>query len=154
MKKLNGTILVMLFALLVAAVAPVAAQEEKCPLCGMNNAGNENTAFVVEKNTGETVTYCCAHCGLWVMAKEGDSVKSAKTRDFISGEWENAKDAVYVFNSKAVPACAPSWISFAKKKEAEMFRKGFGGKLLAFDAAIKKRASMPQGMQMKGMQMK
>jgi nitrous oxide reductase accessory protein NosL len=123
-----------------------AIAEEKCPLCGMNIAGNENTAFVVEKTSGESVTYCCAHCGLWVMAKEADTVKSAKARDFISGEWVDAKDAVYVFNSKAVPACSPSWIAFAKKNEAEMFRKGFGGEILAYDAAIKKRASMPQGM--------
>jgi nitrous oxide reductase accessory protein NosL len=138
----------LLFVLIVAVAIPAIA-EEKCPLCGMNISGNENTAFVVEKTSGESVTYCCPHCGLWVMAKEADTVKSAKARDIISGEWVNAKDAVYVFNSKAVPACAPSWIAFEKKKEAEMFKKGFGGEILSYDAAIKKRATMPEGMKMK-----
>ena len=138
----------LLFVLILAVAIPAIAQE-KCPLCGMNNAEHQNTAFVVETTSGESVTYCCPHCGLWVMAKEADTVKSAKARDFISGQWVNAKDAFYVFNSKAVPACSPSWIAFAKKKEAEMFKKGFGGEVLSYDAAIKKRAAMPKGMEMK-----
>lgn len=48
----------------------VALAAEKCPLCGMSIAGNENTAFVIIMKTGEDVTYCCAHCGLWVMATD------------------------------------------------------------------------------------
>ncbi len=146
MRKIPFIVAAVLVIVLVAASANA---EEKCSLCGMNLAGNENTAFVVEKTSGETVTYCCAHCGLWVMAKEADAVKSAKTRDFIGGEWINAKEAVYLFNSKAVPACAPSWIAFAKKKDAEKFRKGFGGTVMTYDRAVKKRAAMPQGMSMK-----
>lgn len=144
MKRLP-LVIAMLFVLFVAAAVPANA-EDKCSLCGMNLAGNENTAFVVEKTSGETVTYCCPHCGLWVMAKEADTVKSAKVRDFIGGEWVNPKDAVYLFNSKAVPSCSPSWLAFAKKKEAEMFSKGFGGTIYSYEDAIKKRAGMPQGM--------
>jgi nitrous oxide reductase accessory protein NosL len=144
MRKTSLVLVIFLSLFVVAAMS--ANAQEKCPLCGMNISGNENTAFVVEKTSGETVTYCCPHCGLWVMAKEANTVKSAKARDFISGEWVNAKDAWYVFDSKAVPACSPSWIAFAKKKEAEMFHKGFGGHVYAYDAAIKKRASMPEGM--------
>jgi len=147
MKRLP-LIVAVFFVFFVATAIPASA-EDKCSLCGMNVAGNENTAFVVEKTSGETVTYCCSHCGLWVMAKEADTVKSAKVRDFISGEWVNPKDAVYLFNSKAVPACSPSWIAFAKKTEAEMFSKGFEGTIYSYDEAIKKRAEMPKGMTMK-----
>ena len=143
------SVIIAIVFVLVAAMALSASAQEKCPLCGMNIEGNQNTAFVVEKTTGETVTYCCPHCGLWIMAKEANTVKSAKARDFIGGEWVNAKDAVYLFNSKAVPACSPSWIAFAKKKEAEMFKKGFGGTIYSYDEAIKKRATMPEGMMMK-----
>ena len=150
MKKVPFIISMFLVFLLAATVS--AGAEEKCSLCGMNIAGNENTAFVVEKSSGETVTYCCPHCGLWIMAKEADTVKSAKVRDFIGGEWVDPKKAVYLFNSKAVPACSPSWLAFAKKKEAEMFRRGFGGTIYSYDEAIKKRASMPEGM--KEMKMK
>jgi hypothetical protein len=148
MKRIAVVVFVAVF-LLGLMVIPAIAQE-KCPICGMNLAGNENTAFEVEKASGETVVYCCPHCGLWVMAKEGDTVKSAKARDLISGEWVDAKKAVYLFNSKAVPACAPSWIAFEKKKEAEQFKKGFGGTIYSYDAAIKKRAAMPEEMETKG----
>lgn len=137
----------LLMSLFVFMLVGTALAEEKCPLCGMNIAGNENTAFVVEKKTGETIAYCCPHCGLWVVAKEGDSIKSAKTKDFISGEWLDAAKAVYLFNSKAIPACSPSWISFEKKSEAEMFQKGFKGTIFTYEEALKKRATMPEGME-------
>ena len=142
-------LLVVMIVLMLTAVAAVgAAAEDKCPLCGMTITGNENTAFVVTMKTGESVTYCCAHCGLWVMAKDKDKVQSAKVRDFISGEWIDASKAVYLFKSKAVPACAPSWIAFGSKKEADMFKKGFGGKIYAAADALKERAKHPQGMEM------
>jgi nitrous oxide reductase accessory protein NosL len=146
---LFGIVFVFLF---VAAGTAMAA--DKCPMCGMNLSGNENTAFVVTMKTGEDVTYCCAHCGLWVMAKEADKVKSAKTRDFINGEWVDASKAVYLFKSKAVPACAPSWIAFGSKKDAERFKKGFGGTIYAYEKALKVRASQPEAMEMPKQDMK
>jgi nitrous oxide reductase accessory protein NosL len=144
--KRNIALAIVLVFVFVTVMAVAASAQDKCALCGMNLAGNENTAFVVEKTSGETVTYCCPHCGLWIMAKEADTIKSAKVRDFIGGEWINAKDAVYLYDSKAVPSCSPSWIAFAKKKEAQMFHKGFGGTVYSYDEAIKKRAGMPKGM--------
>ena len=129
MKRLVLFVVVFVFLLMMASLATAA---DKCPLCGMNLSGNENTAFVVTMKTDEDITYCCAHCGLWVMAKEKDKVKSAKTRDFISGEWVDASKAVYLFKSKAVPACSPSWISFGSKKDAESFKKGFGGRIIEY----------------------
>jgi nitrous oxide reductase accessory protein NosL len=137
-----------LAVLLILAVAGAATAQDKCPLCGMSLSGNENTAFVVTMKTGETVTYCCPHCGLWVMATEKDKVQSAKARDFISGEWIGAEKAVYLYKSKAVPACSPSWIAFGSKKEAEMFKKGFGGTIYEYEAALKARAKDPKAMEM------
>ena len=139
--------IVILMSVFVLFLTGFALAEEKCPLCGMNIAGNENTAFVIEKNSGETITYCCPHCGLWVVSQEGKDIKSAKSRDMISGEWLDASKAVYLFGSKATPACTPSWLSFGDKAEAEMFQKGFGGTILIYEEALKKRASMPQGME-------
>ncbi len=147
MKVVKTVLLVFVFAM-VFLMTGVAAAEDKCPLCGMTITGNENTAFIVTMKTGGDVTYCCAHCGLWVMATEKDKVKSAKTRDFISGEWMDASKAVYLYNSKAVPACSPSWIAFGSKKEAEMFKKGFGGRIYGYEEALKVRATHPKGMEM------
>jgi nitrous oxide reductase accessory protein NosL len=139
---------IALVVLLTAVFVGAAVAEDKCPLCGMTISGNENTAFVVTMKTGESVTYCCPHCGLWVMATEKDKVQSAKTRDLISGEWIDAAKAVYLYKSKAVPACGPSWIAFGSKKEAGMFQKGFGGKIYGYDEALKVRAKQPKEMEM------
>ncbi len=140
------TVVIALVVLLVLVVAGVATAQDKCPACGMSIADHQNTTFVVTMKTGEEVSYCCAHCGLWVMAKEMDKVQSAKTKDFISGEWLGVEKAVYLYKSKAVPACAPSWIAFKSKKEAEMFKKGFGGTIYDYDAALKRRVKDPEGM--------
>jgi len=146
--KGSRNVIVVFTLLLVLVLAGTVAAQDKCPLCGMMITGNENTAFVVTMKTGESVTYCCAHCGLWVLATEQDKVESAKTRDFISGEWIGAEKAVYLYKSKAVPACSPSWIAFGSKKEAGMFKKGFGGTIYDYAAALKARAKEPKGMEM------
>jgi nitrous oxide reductase accessory protein NosL len=142
----KGLGILFVACLLISSIAVAAQAADNCPLCGMTLSGNENTAFVVTMKTGEEVTYCCAHCGLWVMATEQDKVQSAKTRDFISGEWVDAAKAVYLHKSKAVPACAPSWIAFGSKKQAGMFQKGFGGKLYDYGQALKARAKEPKTM--------
>jgi DeoR family transcriptional regulator, copper-sensing transcriptional repressor len=147
MKGLKNVVFIFTL-LLVLVIAGTVAAQDKCPLCGMTISGNENTSFVVTMKTGESVTYCCAHCGLWVLATEKDKVQSAKTRDFISGEWIGAEKAVYLYKSKAVPACSPSWIAFGSKKEAEMFKKGFGGTIYDYAAALKARAKDPKDMAM------
>ena len=149
----NAKRVVLAFAVLlvfvVAVVAIAATMEDKCPICGMSISDHQNTAFVVTMKTGEDVQYCCAHCGLWVLATGMDKVQSAKTRDFISGAWINADKAVYLYKSKAVPSCTSSWIAFSSKKQAEMFKKGFGGTIYDYAAALKRRAKDPENMEQK-----
>jgi len=141
----------MFFALLFAITSHAAEISAKCTLCGMNIAGNENTAYEIVYTDGTAETYCCPHCGLYLHATEKDSVKSSRARDFVSGEWMDPAQMTFVFNSSAVPACAPSWIGFADKAEAEKFQKGFGGTVYSFEEALTERAKMPKGMRMKGM---
>jgi len=139
----------ILAILSVAVVAGLAyAAFDKCHLCGMNIEGNENTAYEVQYQDGKSATLCCPHCGLWVHASEKAGIKQARARDFISGEWMDPEKMYFVFKSKAVPACAPSWIAFGKKAEAENFVKGFGGTVLSFNAAMKERLKHPKGMEM------
>ncbi|MCK4839442.1 MAG: nitrous oxide reductase accessory protein NosL [Desulfobulbaceae bacterium] len=136
------------FVLLLAITAYAAEMAGKCSLCGMNFAGNENTAYEITFNDGKKATYCCAHCGLYVNATETGKVKAARARDFIGGEWMTPDSMTFLFKSSATPACAPSWIAFGKKKEAEKFQKGFGGTIYNSAEALKARAKMPKGMKM------
>jgi len=152
MKKLKSLFVLAVSVVFLFAMAGMSfAAGDKCPTCGMNLAGNENTAYEITFTDNKTLTYCCAHCGLWDHAAMKDKVKSAMTRDFISGEWLDPAKAIFLFKSSAVPACAPSWIAFGNKAEAEKFRKGFGGKIFNFDEAIKERPKHPKGMEMMDM---
>ncbi len=149
MKNVKTVVLALAVLLVLVSAVAVTAQtaQDKCPTCGMSISEHQNTAFVVTMKTGEEVHYCCAHCGLWVLATDMGKVQSAKTRDFITGEWMGAEKAVYLYKSKAVPSCAPSWIAFKSKKQAEMFKKGFGGTIFSYEAALKRRAKDPEGME-------
>lgn len=152
MKNLKSFLILAVSAVFLFASAGLSlAAGEKCPVCGMNIEGNENTAYEITFTDGKTLTYCCAHCGLWDHATMKAKAKSARTRDFISGEWLDPAKAVFLFNSSAVPACAPSWIAFANKIEADKFQKGFGGKIYTFEVAIKERPKHPRDMEMQGM---
>lgn len=154
MKKNRVVLFSFLFFALILTVAAYAMEMvEKCSLCGMNLAGNENTAYEITFTDGSVVTYCCPHCGLYEQATKKDSVKSARVRDFISGEWIDPAAATYLLNSSVVPACAPSWLAFGNNAEAVKFQQGFGGTIYSFEDALKERAKMPKGMEMKGMKM-
>ena len=144
--------IICIFAALLLVLSVVALADShggKCPLCGMNIAGNENTAYEITYKDGTTTTYCCPHCGLWEHSEKKGDIQSARARDFISGDWGDPSTMVYLFKSKAIPACAPSWIAFAKESEAKKFRKGFGGTIFTFEDALKERMKHPKGMEMK-----
>lgn len=145
---------ILVVTALLAVTAYAMEMAEKCPLCGMNIAGNENTAYELSFTNGTVATYCCAHCGLYAQAMAKGEIKSARARDFISGEWQDPATMTFLFKSSAVPACAPSWIAFGKKSEAEKFQKGFGGTVYGFEEALEVRAMMPKGMEMSGGMMK
>jgi len=138
----------MAVLLLMAVVSYGAEMAGKCSLCGMNYAGNENTAYEITLQDGKIETYCCPHCGLYAQALATTKIKSARARDFISGEWMDPATITFLFKSSALPACSPSWIAFGKNDEAAKFQKGFGGTIYPFAEALKVRANMPKGMEM------
>ncbi len=147
-KKLAVAFLIAVSLMFVATAAFAAGDMGKCAQCGMNMDENQNTAYEITFTDGKVSMYCCPHCGLWVQAGQKDKIKSARARDFISGEWTDPAKMYYVVGSSATPACAPSWIAFAKKDEAHKFVKGFGGKVLDFKDALKRRAKEPESMKM------
>lgn len=147
--KSSSVRLLVLIASIIVIAGFAYAELGKCPLCGMNIEGNKNTIYEIVFEEGRSAKYCCPHCGLWVHASEKDDIKKARAIDFISGEWMDPKEMYFVFNSKAVPACAPSWIAFGKESEAEMFTKGFGGEVYPFEKALEERKKHPKSMMMK-----
>ena len=62
----------MFMALVFALVGYTEEMGAKCSLCGMNIAGNENTAYEITYTDGTVETYCCPHCGLYEHATKKD----------------------------------------------------------------------------------
>ena len=71
--------MVLVVATFLAATVYAVEMAAKCPLCGMNLAGNENTAYELSLTNGTVVTYCCAHCGLYCKALSKDSRAASKS---------------------------------------------------------------------------
>lgn len=150
MKRLKLVLVIsMVLAVALLMFGTTGADEGKCPFCGMKIEGNENTAYEITFNDGKKETFCCPHCGLSAHASNKANVRSARAKDFISGEWMDPAKMLFIADSTAVPACAPSWIAFASREEAEKFMKGFGGKIYSFEEALTERAKQPKGMEMK-----
>ena len=145
MKYTRLILILLVFAFAVTTAEFAGADEVKCSLCGAPLEGNENTDYQINFTDGKTVSYGCPHCGLWEHAKKKDKIKSARARDFISGEWMDVSKMYILVHSSAVPACSDSWIAFGKKDEVEKFQKGFGGKIYAFEDALEERGKQPLG---------
>jgi len=110
-----------------------AAGEYTCVMC--NKPASERTVFIVQLESGEQKRACCAHCGLMIQSQSRDAWQSL-TVDYLHGHMVSANQAIYVIGSELSICCVPSVLSFGAQKEAEKFKKGFGGDLFTMEEAI------------------
>ncbi len=144
---MGGFALRVLLALGLLAAAVPAQAAETCAKCGMDLSKHVHTRYETVLADGSRVVTCGVQCGLMLEAARG--VQRAWATDFISGRRIDASRAWYVVGSSAVPDMAPGAIAFASREAAERFQKGFGGRVLdwnaARDALAKHGMSMPHG---------
>ena len=105
-----------------------------CGMCGKEMT-NAHVGFVLVQPDGKEERFGCAGCGL-AMLKDAPKDVKARTLDFLRGDEIDARAAYYVRGSSFTACCEPSFLAFAKKDEAARFAKGFGGKVLDFEAAF------------------
>lgn len=105
-----------------------------CGMCGKEMT-NAHVGFVLVQPDGKEERMGCAGCGL-AMLKDAPKDVKARTLDFLRGDEIDARAAYYVRGSSFTACCEPSFLAFAKKDEAARFAKGFGGKVLDFEAAF------------------
>lgn len=134
MSRFLVLLLSMLIAVTTATVAVAGGKSKVCPTCG-KEIQTENASFYVTYKNGKKETFGCPHCGLREVNK--GNVKDAKATDFLRGKKVDGKTAFYLKGSEFGTCCAPYWLSFSSKDEAEKFSKGFGGKVLSYDEALK-----------------
>ncbi len=107
--------------------------EYTCVMC--NKPVSERTMFIVQLESGEQKRACCAHCGLMIQSQTKDAWQSLAV-DYLHGHMVSANQAIYLIGSELSICCVPSVLSFGAQKEAEKFKKGFGGDLFTMEEAI------------------
>lgn len=138
------TFALVFITLAFISLASIAQASSTCPICGVDLDEEANTACEITFTSGQVSVYCCPHCGLWEQITSKGRIAGARARDFITGQWRDVSTMFYLGGSSATPSCTPSWIAFARKADAEKFRKAFGGTILSYDDALAVRANQPK----------
>ncbi|MHB1660757.1 MAG: nitrous oxide reductase accessory protein NosL [bacterium] len=118
--------------------AATAASAGKCGICS-KQITDERLKVAVNYKKGEKQYFCCAHCAVMAAVhtiSDLNSVSSIMGRDFIYGNPLDLRNAFLLLKTEAIPCCSPPIIVFARKEDAEKFKKGFGGEIKSFDEII------------------
>jgi len=108
-----------------------------CSTCGMDVSKYTHVKYVVTETDGKTHTTCGVQCGLTLQIRLGDKFKSAVATDLITHREVEASKAFYVYKSSVITDMGPGFIAFSTKEKAENFAKGFGGKVVSYEEALK-----------------
>jgi nitrous oxide reductase accessory protein NosL len=147
-KSIAGVSGMGLALLLAVAVADGASGEEPstiCQLCGMDAALSE-TEFVLHLKDEPATHACCINCTRRLIKKLGGAVTAVTTLDYRTREQTPAHGAFYVMGGKRIPkgSMTPFVFGFAKREDAEHFRKQHGGEVLGFDDVVRRIEQSPQ----------
>ncbi|MCL4498080.1 MAG: helix-turn-helix domain-containing protein [Deltaproteobacteria bacterium] len=123
---------------LSAAGKDSSALSVKCGICS-KQITDERLKVVATYKDGGKQDFCCAHCAVMAAVhtiSDLNSVSSIMGRDFIYGNPLDLRNAFLLFKTGVIPCCSPPILVFARKDDAEKFKKGFGGEIRSFDEII------------------
>jgi hypothetical protein len=109
-----------------------------CQYCGMDRARFASTRMLVEYENGTTIGTCSLHCAAVDLAQSfGKTISGIRVADHRTGRLVDAEKAAWVIGA-SMPGvmAAKSRVAFAERADAEALRKGKGGEIADFDAAI------------------
>jgi DNA-binding transcriptional ArsR family regulator len=111
--------------------APLTRVAALCALCGCTV--RERASFTIINRYGGIIRACCAHCGLLLLDRQPPA-DIAFTCDFIQERIVDARDAIYLVESRVSACCVPSVISLVNADDARSLQLGFGGVVMSFEA--------------------
>ena len=123
---------------LSAAGKDSSALSVKCGICS-KQITDERLNVAVTYKDGEKQDFCCAHCAVMATVhtiSDPNSISSIMGRDFIYGNPLDLRNAFLLLKTGVIPCCSPPILVFARKDDAEKFKKGFGGEIRSFDEII------------------
>jgi nitrous oxide reductase accessory protein NosL len=115
-----------------------ASAVSKCGICSKQITDERLKITVIYKDGGKQ-DFCCAHCAVMAAVhtiSDLNSVSSIMGRDFIYGNPLDLRNAFLLLKTEVIPCCSPPILVFARKDDAEKFKKGFGGEIRSFDEII------------------
>ena len=110
----------------------------KCGICSKQITDERLKVSVAYKN-GRKQDFCCAHCAVMAavhIISDLNSVSSIMGRDFIYGNPLDLRNAFLLLKTEVIPCCSPPILVFARKDDAEKFKKGFSGEIRSFDEIL------------------
>ena len=120
-----------------ATILQTGPRRESCAVCGMKLAMFYKTNHAAESD-GKVRQYCSLHCLAADKTINKRSLSELKVVDTPSLKFINADQAFYVVGSRKKGTMSRvSKYAFAKREDAERFRRQFGGKIVDFDTALK-----------------
>ncbi len=111
---------------------PGVPSSRHCLMCGTEIGGR--TAMTLFHEDGTQSQACCPHCGLMLLSQHAD-VTAALAQDFIGGHMVNIRSATFLVAPDVSVCCVPTVLCFEEMGDAERFKRGFGGKMMAWDEA-------------------
>lgn len=118
-----------------ATILQTGENKGSCPICGMHLQKFYKTNHAGETKDG-TKQYCSIHCVVDDNELKKTDIKDLKVVDTNSLKFIPAHKASYVVgSSKPGTMSRTSKYAFAKKSDAEVFAKEFGGKVTNLDGA-------------------
>ena len=143
-----GIGITLVVALVGAATIGFSRAPRTCAVC--QRPIDPHWAFKAVLEKGKTIETCCCRCGFRYVMTSHQPVRAMWARDFVTGQWLPAQDAVYVSGSglahcgptgvemhgagccsiKAFDRCLPSLVAFKDRDQARKFQREHGGRLL------------------------
>jgi hypothetical protein len=133
--SLLGLLLVSI--LLTSVLLAWAGGVKRCIVCGMDVSKYPHTHYTTETTDGKKYNTCGAQCGLTLHLRLKDKWKSASATDLLSNRPFVAEKGFFVYKSSVITDMAPGFIAFKRRADAEKFAKGFKGRVVTYEEALK-----------------
>jgi len=139
----SAFLFVVLAGCMLISAAPASFQEDirshpSCPICGMDRRQYAHSRMLIDYREGPVGT-CSIHCAAADIAvNRHKTVQGILAADYVGRQLVPARTAFWVIGGdrSGVMTQRAKW-AFEKQMDAEEFIRGHGGKLAAFDDAIK-----------------
>ena len=132
----------ILFMIGMTATVAAAAESkveppDSCAICGMSRPAFAKSRMLITFEDGSTFGVCSISCASSELSIKEKKVKSVQVGDYTTEKLIDAKNAIWVINTKkrGVMSAVAKW-AFATKPDAETYIKKNGGKLATWDEAL------------------